>query len=381
MKLKIFSYVILVNLLISGTLASTIEFEKLFKLESYGHSLILSKKDNIKLPASNLSSIERLYRYIQLFCELELYLTDENSTLVIVPHNRLNLFYSTAVCIKLLHQADGKHFIFTTVEKPEAISQQVCTSSNNSAIEVEIDYHSVPIKQFLANDNTIKYLTDQLEYGMLDLPSQIFFATLLKPIYTCDYLINIDYDQYQLPCLFKANTKNSSKYYLLSKLVASDLSCYLHKTYNCIKDRIQNYRGKQQTQATESTDTLVIVEEVLETEVSEVTCEQQDISKATPPAEPLPANSAPVEPVPARAPVASPLGNSYPVEPMSANSDPVEPVPARDPVASPPENASPVSVQRQAKRYRETQVSHLHPSLPNKAITANINLTTGKVYY
>jgi hypothetical protein len=286
MKLIIFSYLVLVTLLVNHTLASTTEFEKLFKLEYCDQHLILSTQDNIKLPDSNLNPIQRLYRYVKLFCKLELYLTDEDSALVIVPYNRLNLFYNTPVCIQLLKSTEDKNFIFTTAETPKAISQKSYTSSNNSAIKVKIDCYNVSIKQFLANDDTIKYLISQLEYGMLDFPSQKFFAASLQLINTTDYLVNIDYNQQQLPCLFKGNSTCYSRYYLISKLVASDLASYLYQTYNCIKDRVQSYRAKQQIKTTPASESEITTEQTEKIETSDIIIQgQQDISEVMPSSE------------------------------------------------------------------------------------------------
>ena len=435
MKLKFLSCFILVTLLISHTQASITEFEKLFKLEYCDQHLILSTQDNIKLPDSNLNHIQRLYRYINLFCKLELYLVDEDSTLVIVPYNRLNLFYNTVVYIKLLNYTEDKHFIFTTAETPKAISKKSYTSSNNSAIKVEVDFDNVPIKQFLANDNTIKYLISQLEYGMLDLPSQKFFGTLLQLINTSDYLIHIDYNQQQLPCLFKGNTNCYGRYYLLSKLVTSDLVSYLHKTYNYIKNRVQNYRGKQQIKTTPLSESEITqdqqnVSEIIppsELEITteqiadtEITQEQQNVSETTPPSEleitteqiadteitqdqqNISETTPPSELEITTEQMADTgiiqnqqdIFEATPPSELETTTEQIEDteitwnqqyifdetLPLEPEVPTTSAIDAPV-IQHSGRQQLDTPTSTLPPAIPNQVITANINLNTGKIYY
>lgn len=205
------------------------EFSQLFDLTKDNESLILANKSTVTLPSSNLTALQRLYRYINTFGSLELYTNSANNGFYIAPVYRLNLMYSPALAIKILHEATDdiiSLFLTSKSNNQQYRVTEVTTEQDTQKVTIAAD-KAITIADILTNETSLGHIVNQLEYGVFNTTSKIFLSEIYQLESNKNLLINLRHNELRVKLLISPCSSQLEKCYLFTKLLTADITNYL----------------------------------------------------------------------------------------------------------------------------------------------------------
>jgi hypothetical protein len=227
---------VLYSILFANSVYSNDEFNNLFELKTTDSNLFLTNKQDIKLPDTSLTPLQRLHRYINTFGGLQMYISSYKNKFYIIPVYRLNLIYGSAISVKIL-QEHNNGYMSLTYDYNKATAKASATAAEDiTKVTIEAD-KQISIKDILTNDDSVNHIISQLEYGIFSTTNQKFLTELYSPEYSKDLLISFQHNKQPIKALISPYNTQLARCYLLTKLLTSDLTDYITAGYKIVLDR------------------------------------------------------------------------------------------------------------------------------------------------
>jgi hypothetical protein len=241
---------VLYSILFTNLVYSNDEFSELFELKITDSSLFLTNKQDIKLPDTNLTPLQRLHRYINIFGGLQIYISSYTNKFYIIPVYRLNLIYGSAVSIKILQDNNSKYSSLVldyNRATAKTSATEVTAEEEIAKVNIEAD-NKISIQDVLTNNDSISHIISQLEYGIFSATNQKFLTELYGSEYSKDLLINFQHNKQTIKALISPYNSQLARCYLLTKLLATDLTCCITSACKMLLNKAS--KAKSQTNDT-----------------------------------------------------------------------------------------------------------------------------------